>query len=357
MRSPAIRVGVSIGRPSDGETWAQTARQVESCGFHSLWVADHLVDGLYSPFTALAWAAAATERLVVGPLVLANDFRHPVIVAREAATLASLSDGRFVLGLGAGHMKSEYDEAGITYDDDRPRVDRFIEAVEVIDALRNGAKIDHAGAHYRVSGHTMYPAGRFPLLVGGNGARVLTAGARHADIVQFTGFSPREGGTRNDLGNLRSSRLDQQVVRALAGREVRVDRVETLVQRMVVTDGARARPSWPVFGVSGDDILIAGASSARRRDRRTAPQREAFSKGRPVAAARRRRPASALAPPRRPRLTARFAQLVSPAALDAAPRHRKRTLRAMGRRFLRRSSRWCATASCSLPTSRERRRR
>jgi probable F420-dependent oxidoreductase len=259
MSSPAIRLGVSIGQPSEGETWAQTARQIESYGFHSLWVADHLVDGLYSPFTALAWAASATERLVVGPLVLANDFRHPVIVAREAATLASLSDGRFVLGLGAGHMKVEYDEAGIAYDDDRLRVDRFVEAVEVIDALRNGGKVDHAGTHYQVRGHTIFPAVRFPLLVGGNGTRVLTAGAHHADVVQFTGFSPRDGGTRNDLGNLRSSRLDEQValVRSKAGERFGSIELSALVQRMTVTDDGRGAVGALAaqFGVSDDDIL------------------------------------------------------------------------------------------------------
>jgi probable F420-dependent oxidoreductase len=259
MPVSSIRVGVSVGVPTDGETWTQTARQIESCGFHSLWIADHLVDGLYSPFTALAWAAAATEHLVVGPLVLANDFRHPVIVAREAATLTEISGGRFVLGIGAGHMRSEYDEAGIAYDEDRPRVDRFIEAVEIIDALRAGSPLDHAGAHYQVSGHTLYPAVRFPLLVGGNGPRVLTAGARHGDIVQFTGFSPRDGGTRTDLGNLRSSRLDGQVafVREQAGERFGSIELSALVQRMVVTDDAHgiAATLATQFGVSADDIL------------------------------------------------------------------------------------------------------
>jgi probable F420-dependent oxidoreductase len=259
MPSRTIRLGVSIGRPNEGETWAETARQVESCGFHSLWVADHLVDGLYSPFTALAWAAAATERLVVGPLVLANDLRHPVIVAREAATLTELSGGRFVLGLGAGHMKFEYDEAGIAYDDDRLRVDRFVEAVEVIDALRNGGKVGYLGTHYQVSGHTLYPQGHFPLLVGGNGARVLTVGARHAEVVQFTGFSPRQGGTRNDLGNLRSERLDEQValVREQAGERFASIELSALVQRMVLTDDATgaADELAAQFGVSVADVL------------------------------------------------------------------------------------------------------
>jgi alkanesulfonate monooxygenase SsuD/methylene tetrahydromethanopterin reductase-like flavin-dependent oxidoreductase (luciferase family) len=194
MPVPPIRVGVSIGEPDRGESWARTARHIESCGFHSLWVADHLVAGLYAPFTALAWAAAATEHLVVGPLVLANDFRHPVIVAREAATLAELSGGRFVLGLGAGHMKVEYDEAGIAYDDDGLPVDRFVEAVEVIDALRSASPVDYQGAHYRVSGHTMYPA----------------SGAGHQDAAEMAArrtapLSPRPA---------RSLRRDPRAVRA-----------------------------------------------------------------------------------------------------------------------------------------------
>ncbi len=311
MSSPAIRIGVSIGQPSEGETWAQTARQVESFGFHSLWVADHLVDGLYSPFTALAWAAAATERLVVGPLVLANDFRHPVI-AREAATLAALSDGRFVLGVGAGHMKSEYDEAGIAYDDDRLRVDRFVEAVAVIDALRRGGKVDHDGTHYQVRGHTMFPAARFPLLVGGNGARVLTAGARHADVVQFTGFSPREGGTRNDLGNLRSSRLDEQValVRSEAGERVGSIELSALVQRMVVTDDAEGTVGAMAtqFGVAAEDIrdcpyIFIGSAGGiadllRERRRASASHRGWSCRCGPVSTARppRSPPSSPLSP-------------------------------------------------------------
>ena len=256
MPERPIRLGVSVGRPRTGSTWAQTAREIETIGFHSMWVADHLVDDLYSPFAALAWAAASTERLVVGPLVLANDFRHPVIVAREAATLAELSGGRFVLGLGAGHMRFEYEEAGIAYDDDATRVDRFVEAVEVIDALRGGGSVDHAGRHYRVKGHHIYPATRFPLLVGGNGRRVLTTAARRADIVQFTGFSPRDGGTRNDLGNMRSARLDRQVAEVRAEAGGRPIELSALVQRMTVTDdpaGATAATAAQ-FGVPVEAI-------------------------------------------------------------------------------------------------------
>lgn len=254
---PAVELGVSIGQPITGETWAGTARRIEEIGFHSLWLADHLVPELYSPFTALAWAAASTTRLVVGPLVLANDLRHPVIVAREAATIAELSGGRFVLGLGAGHMRFEYDEAGIAYDDDRTRVERFVEAVEVIDDLRAGGPIFFDGAHYHVH-HTLFPATRFPILVGGNGRRVLTVAAERADIVQFTGFSPRQGGTRNDLSNMRSARLDEQIafVRERAGDRAGSLRLSALVQRVVLTDD-RERALAELasqFGVAVDDL-------------------------------------------------------------------------------------------------------
>ncbi len=86
-----------------------------------MFIADHLVAGLHSPFSAAGFALAATDRLKVGTLVINNDFRHPVITAREAATLSHLSGGRFELGLGAGHMKAEYDEAGFMFDRARCR--------------------------------------------------------------------------------------------------------------------------------------------------------------------------------------------------------------------------------------------
>src|SRR5207253_10680210 len=113
-----------------------------------LLVADHLVPGHLDPFPSLAAAAAATRHLRVGTLVVNNDLRHPVLLAREAATLDLLSDGRFELGLGAGHMESEYQEAGIPFDRGRVRVERLAESVEILKTLLAGEECTFEGRHY-----------------------------------------------------------------------------------------------------------------------------------------------------------------------------------------------------------------
>src|SRR6188768_3873664 len=107
-RNHSLRFGLHAARALPGEDWRQLARDAEAAGFSALTIPDHLVPTT-SPFAGAATALAATERLHVGTLVLNNDLRHPTDVAREAVSLALLSDGRFELGIGAGHMKSEYD--------------------------------------------------------------------------------------------------------------------------------------------------------------------------------------------------------------------------------------------------------
>jgi hypothetical protein len=102
-------------------------------------------------------AAAATTRLRVGTNVLNNDFRHPVLVAREAATADLLTDGRLQIGLGAGHMKSEYDGAGLRFDAGGARVARLAEAVTIVKSLLNGEEVTFTGKYYRVTGHMIHP--------------------------------------------------------------------------------------------------------------------------------------------------------------------------------------------------------
>src|SRR3954466_8642410 len=102
---------------------------------------------------ALVSAAEATKRLRVGTHVLNNDLRHPVLVAREAATVDLLADGRFELGMGAGHMQAEYDQAGLGFDTASTRVARLAEAVTIIKGLLRGEPVTFAGQHYRVTGH------------------------------------------------------------------------------------------------------------------------------------------------------------------------------------------------------------
>src|SRR5262245_41591499 len=110
-----FRFGVNVGRATSRASWADKARKLEDLGYAVLTVPDHLTD-LLAPLPALVSAAEATTRLRVGTNVLNNDLRHPVLVAREAATVDLLTDGRFQLGLSAGHMQSEYDQAGLGFD-------------------------------------------------------------------------------------------------------------------------------------------------------------------------------------------------------------------------------------------------
>src|SRR2546422_1282691 len=175
-----FRFGVNVRTAGSHAEWADKARKVERLGYSVLLVPDHLAE-LLAPFPALAGAAAATTRLRVGTAVLNNDFRHPVLTAREAATLDVLSDGRLELGLGAGHMQSEYEAAGLGFDPGATRVERLAEAVVVVKRLLEGEAVTYTGTHYRVTGHTIHPRPVQrpppPIFIGGNPPRPPTGPA------------------------------------------------------------------------------------------------------------------------------------------------------------------------------------
>jgi probable F420-dependent oxidoreductase len=240
-----FRFGVSVRSAQSRAEWVEKARKVEELGYSTLTVPDHLTD-LMAPMPALASAAAATKHLRVGTYVLNNDLRHPVLVAREAATVDFLTDGRFQLGLGAGSIQSEYDEAGLAFDTGRERVDRLAEAVTVIKGLLKGEQVTFAGRHFRVTGHTIAPLPvqkpHPPILIGGNGRRLLALAARDADIVGLSGITFRRGGAAPpDLSGWRVSGVDErvQLVREAAGDRYPRLELNALVQRVVVTDDRR----------------------------------------------------------------------------------------------------------------------
>src|SRR5438874_2498285 len=143
-----FRFGVNLRVASSRREWHDKARKVEGLGFSSLLLPDHLTE-LIAPFPALVSAAEATTRLQLGTNVLNNDLRHPVLVAREAAAVDLLSGGRFELGLGAGSIKSEYDEAGFSFDPGSVRVERLAEAVRIIRKLLEGDEVTFSGRQYR----------------------------------------------------------------------------------------------------------------------------------------------------------------------------------------------------------------
>jgi probable F420-dependent oxidoreductase len=239
-----FRFGVSVWRATSRAEWGEKARKLEDLGYAVLTVPNHLAD-LVAPLPALVSAAEATTRLRVGTYVLNNDLRHPVLVAREAATVDLLTDGRFELGLGAGHMQSEYDQAGVRFDAAGTRVARLAEAVTIIKGLLRGEPVTFAGRHYRVTSHQIYPLPvqrpHPPVLIGGNGRQLLTLAAQEANIVGLTGFTLRRGGTAPDFAGWKAAGIEErlQLIREAAGDRYDSLELNALVQQVIVTDHRR----------------------------------------------------------------------------------------------------------------------
>lgn len=150
MRKP-FRFGVT-GIPAQSRTqWSRIAQKIESLGFDTLCVWDHF-DQHFAPLLALMTAAHATTSLRIGTLVLANDFRHPAVLAKEAATLDVLSEGRLELGIGAGWNQAEYAQAGIPFSAASDRVQRLAESISILKHLFRPQPVTFRGAHYTIDG-------------------------------------------------------------------------------------------------------------------------------------------------------------------------------------------------------------
>ena len=271
----AIRVNLSAGfgrTQLESTGWLQLARDAESIGYETLQVADHLTPGGSSPFTAMAAAAAVTSTLRVGTYVLNNDLRHPVVVAHEAAAVADLSGGRVMLGLGAGHMKFEYDQAGLAFDRAATRVARMTESAAVLRQLLAGGPVTFDGEHYQVAGHTVREPGgaSVQLLIGGNGTMVLQAAGRLADVIGCTGFTPSADGGGVEISHFSEAGLAERmtVARTAAGPRWPLP-VDVLVQAAVVTDRAEveadriaARFKLPIEVIKASPFVLVGSATA-----------------------------------------------------------------------------------------------
>jgi probable F420-dependent oxidoreductase len=239
-----FRFGVNLRAADSHGAWAEKARRVEDLGYSTLLVPDHLAE-LLPPLPALVAAAGATSTIRIGTFVLNNDFRHPVLLARDAATLDLLSDGRFELGIGAGHMRSEYTEAGLSFDPAPVRFERLGESVQILRSLLAGETTSFDGRHYRVTEHRIYPLPvqqpRPPILIGGNGPRILTLAAQAADIVGLTGLGFPKGATQVDVSGFKPASVDERIALIRSAAGARFDRIElnALVQRVIVTDNRR----------------------------------------------------------------------------------------------------------------------
>ena len=148
-----------MAAPYDAKGWVDLARQVEDLGYSTFTMPDHFNQQL-APVPALMAAAAATERLRIGALVFDNDYKHPVVLAKELATMDVLSDGRLEIGIGAGWMASDYEASGIAYDPPGVRIDRFEEALAVIKGALAEGPFSFAGQHYTITDYDGAAAAR-----------------------------------------------------------------------------------------------------------------------------------------------------------------------------------------------------
>jgi probable F420-dependent oxidoreductase len=256
-----FRFGVQAHQAASGPAWRELAGKVEALGYSTLYVPDHLGDQ-WGPIVALTVAAEATESLRVGSLVFGNDYRHPLFLAKEMATLDLVSEGRTEFGIGAGWMRSDYDEAGLAYDRPGLRVDRLREAVAVIKGLWSDGKADLDGQHYRIADAQPSPVPRAkphpPIVIGGGSPRVLALAATEADIVGFNaslaaGYIGPEVAASATAGHFR-----QRVswVKEAAGSRFDQLELQLLVFAVqVVPNGRELLESMaPAFGLSNEEI-------------------------------------------------------------------------------------------------------
>src|SRR5467141_1642606 len=151
MHDRRFRFGVACSKGRSRQEFTALARKAESLGYSTLFVPDHFVDHDLAPTVALAHAAAVTDRLRVGTFVLGNDYKHPVVCAREMASLDLLSDGRVELGIGAGWMTAEYEKAGIALARPVLRIPRLAESITVMKGLCTEAPFTFDREHYHVT--------------------------------------------------------------------------------------------------------------------------------------------------------------------------------------------------------------
>ncbi|MGD9797258.1 MAG: TIGR03621 family F420-dependent LLM class oxidoreductase [Acidimicrobiia bacterium] len=196
-----IRFSIQLPGAPDLRSWSDKVRRADDLGFHSVSIPDHLGPSLpqLAPLVALASAAAVTTSLRLAITVLDNDFRHPVMLAKEIATLDLLSDGRVDMGLGAGWLEEDYTKTGVaTWDPPATRVSRLFESVAVLRLLFSGESVTFAGEFYEIDDFRSNPLpvqSPVPLMIGAREKRMLGFAAREAQIVSVLAATG-EGGNR-----------------------------------------------------------------------------------------------------------------------------------------------------------------
>lgn len=256
-----FRFGVQFVNAGSAEEWRRKVRQAEDMGYATVCLSDHFLDQL-APVPGLMAAADATTRVRIGACMLDNDFRHPVVLAKEIATMDVLSGGRIELGIGAGWLKTDYEQSGIPYDGAGLRIEKLAEALAVMKGLFAEGTCTFAGKHYQVKLDGLpKPLQRPhpPLFIGGGGRRMLRLAAREADIVGIN-FNLGAGEYGPGLGGDATPQVtDQKVawVREAAGERYPELELQVLVFVPVVTPAREqvAAAVGPHFGAAADVVL------------------------------------------------------------------------------------------------------
>jgi probable F420-dependent oxidoreductase len=190
VKPKPFRFGVVVRQADSGKDWAERARRIEAMGFSTLLMPDHFVGPRFAPIAGLTAAAMATTTLRIGTLVFSNDYRHPVVLGKELATLDVLSDGRVDVGLGTGWMREDYDRAGVPFDSPKVRFERFVEAIDVLRGVWSDGPFTYHGTHYQLDALEQLPKPvqkPFPrLLLPGGGPKMLRMAGKYADYVNLT---------------------------------------------------------------------------------------------------------------------------------------------------------------------------
>ena len=209
--------------------WLEVAREGEDLGYDTLFLGDHIND--WGIFPALMAAASATKTLRVGTMVVGNDFRNPVLVAKDVATVDCLSDGRFELGLGTGYNVQDYTQMGIAYDSPGIRVDRLSEAVQIIKGHFSKETFSFHGKYYMVKDLVGFPQPvqrpHPPIIIGGGGKRVLTLAAREANVVCMVNRKKVDGSIDATSMTLEAFKQKVEWIRQAAGNKL--DHLEMMV--------------------------------------------------------------------------------------------------------------------------------
>jgi len=245
----SLRFGVINETVAPAAQWFSLVRQIEALGYATFLIRDHFVADFfgdqYAPLTALMAAAGATTTLRVGSMVLDNDYRHPVLLAKEATTIDALSNGRFELGLGAGWLRNEYEQAGMPFEPASVRIERLEEALQIIRGLWSEQPVHFAGKHYQVQGlqgtpkpvQTPHP----PILLGGGKRRLLNLAGRFADSVGLLTTSVASGAVVDDVSERTPAAVRQKLDWIREGAGERFATIElSLIPTVIITDQRRS---------------------------------------------------------------------------------------------------------------------